>query len=350
MSQVCLKSFSKPELEAWIRSLNEKPYRAHQIWSWMYTHCATSFDEMTNLSKTFRTKVAEIATLTSLRLLEKKNSPVSGTIKFLWECEDRSRIESVFIPEGKRRTVCISTQVGCPLACRFCATGRMGFFRNLQTHEIVDQVIQIQKEIGMALTNVVVMGMGEPFLNYEAVLKALDILNTPEGPGIGHRKITLSTVGIIPGIKRYTFEKRPYKLAVSLNATTDETRTRLMPINKKYPLVKVLEAIKEYVKQTKKRPTFEYVLIRGINDTPADANRLLKLLKNIPCKVNLIPYNSIQGPFETPEPERVQAFWDILRSLPFPVMIRHSRGGEIQAACGQLAVAYMNRKQTSENE
>lgn len=340
MSRIRLKSLSKKELESWICSLNEKTYRAHQLWSWMYIKCAPSLHEMSNLSKTLRKKLEEIARLTSLRLVEKKTSPTSGTIKFLWECEDGSRIESVFIPEGKRKTVCISTQVGCPLACRFCATGGIGFIRNLQTDEIVDQFTQIRKEVGVPLTNVVVMGMGEPFLNYEAVLKALDIFNTPDGPGIGHRKITVSTVGIVPGIKRYTLEKRPYKLAVSLNATTDEVRNALMPINKKYPLAMVLDAVREYVHKTKKRPTFEYVLIKGVNDTPSDAQRLLKLLKNIPCKVNLIPYNAIQGPFETPKPERIQAFFDLLRLLPSPVMIRQSRGGEIQAACGQLAGNY----------
>lgn len=342
MSQIRLKSLSKKELETWIRSLDEKTYRAHQLWSWMYTKWATSFDEMTDLSKAFREKLNKIATLNSLRLLKKQESPTSGTIKFLWECEDGARIESVFIPEGKRRTVCISTQVGCPLACRFCATGRMGFIRNLQTDEIVDQVIQIRRVVGIPLTNVVVMGMGEPFLNYDAALKALDILNTSEGPGIGHRKITVSTVGIVPGIKRFTMERQPYKLAISLNATTDELRNTLMPINKKYPLNVLLDAVRAYVKETKKRPTFEYVLIKNINDSPADANRLLKLLKNIPCKVNLIPYNSTQGPFETPESERVEAFYQILRGLPSPVMIRHSRGGEIQAACGQLAVSFQS--------
>jgi 23S rRNA (adenine2503-C2)-methyltransferase len=334
-----LKNLGKPELADWIRSFGEKPYRARQLWSWIYLRGADSFGSMTDLSMDFRKRLESSAFVGSLKSIGKSASASTGTQKFLWECPDGSKIESVYIPEGGRRTVCVSSQVGCALACAFCATGRMGFVRNLEAWEITDQVIGVRREIGNQPTNVVVMGMGEPLLNYDNVMKAMAAINDPEGIAISHRKITVSTAGILPGIERYAAEKRPYKLAVSLNATTDAVRSRVMPVNRQYPLAALLKATREYYRKTRKRITFEYVLIDGVNDTPEDAGRLLKLLKDIPCKLNLIPLNPAGGTFGRPDDKRVAAFLDAVKPLASPVMVRMSRGVDITAACGQLATA-----------
>ena len=339
MKKIDLKTFSKEELDEFIIGINEKPFRSSQLWSWIYQKGLTSFDGMTNISRRLRTKLNKIALISSLKLVEKKVSPISKTIKFLWELEDGLKIESVYIPEKKRRTLCISSQVGCPLGCSFCATGAMGFYRNLMPHEIVNQVLSARQAVGEKPTNIVVMGMGEPFLNYENVIKALKIISNPEGIAIGHRKITISTAGIIPQIYRYTEEKHPFKLAISLNATTDAQRSTLMPINKKYSLRELIKAARFYTRKLKKRVTFEYVLIKNVNDTPADATRLLKLLKGIPCKVNLIPYNSTYKKYSRPSNEHIQTFANSIRQLYAPVTLRMSRGDDINGACGQLAVS-----------
>jgi 23S rRNA (adenine2503-C2)-methyltransferase len=334
-----LKSMDRPALEKWVRSLGEKPYRARQLWKWLVPRGAASFDEMTDLSRAFRARLEETAEIRSLRLLSADRSDGSGARKFLWECPDGGRIESVFIPEENRRTVCVSSQAGCALGCAFCATGRMGFVRDLEAWEILDQVIGIRRETGTPVTNIVVMGMGEPFLNYDAVMAALEVLNEPEGLAIGHRKITVSTAGVVPGIRRFTAENRPYKLAVSLNAVTDEVRSRLMPVNRKHPIAVLMEAVREYSRRPGRRVTFEYVLIRGLNDSREDAVRLLALLRGLPCKVNLIPYNPGVGGFERPDEARVEAFLEWIKPLQAPVIVRWSRGVDIEAACGQLATA-----------
>lgn len=332
-----LKGLSREELLAFVDSIGEKSFRATQLWSWIYHKGSVVFQEMSNISKDLRSRLDETAFISSLKLKKKTVSPVSGTRKYLWELEDGLTMESVYIPDGKRRTVCISSQIGCRLQCGFCATGRMGFVRNLLPHEILDQVIGVQRDVGEKLTNIVVMGMGEPFLNYDHVIKALSIIRDPEGIAIGHRKITISTAGIIPEIKRFIEEKQLFQLAISLNATTDEQRSRIMPINKKYPLKDLLAVARQYARSTRKRLTFEYVLLEGINDTPDDAKRLLKLLKKIPCKINLIAYNPTGRKFSRPREERIQAFAESIRPLLAPVTLRLSRGDDINSACGQLA-------------
>jgi len=339
MKKIDLKTFSREELDKFIAEIDEKPFRSLQLWSWIYQKGLTSFDGMTNISRKLRTKLNRIALINSLKLVDKRVSPVSKTIKFLWELEDGLRIESVYIPEKKRRTVCISSQVGCSLGCSFCATGSMGFFRDLMPHEIVDQVLSTRRAVGERPTNIVVMGMGEPFLNYDNVIRALTIISDPEGIAIGHRKITISTAGIVPQLYRYTEERRPFKLAISLNVTTDAQRTKLMPINMKYPLGELIKAARFYTRKLKKRLTFEYVLIKNVNDTPADARRLVKLLKGIPCKVNLIPYNSTYKKYSRPDDERIHTFAESVRDLYAPVTLRLSRGDDINGACGQLAVS-----------
>jgi len=336
--KINLKGLSRHELHQFVEEIGERPFRITQLWSWIYQKGITSFEKMTNISGELRDRLENIATIYSLKLIEEKYSTASNTRKFLWGLEDGTKIESVFIPEGKRRTVCISTQVGCRLGCSFCATGDMGFIRNLNPYEIIDQVLSIQRMIDEKLTNIVLMGMGEPFLNYDNVIKALTIIKDPEGIAIGHRKITISTAGIIPGLKRYIQERQPYQLAISLNATTQIQRSQIMPVSKKYPLKDLLQIAREYGKKSKKRLTFEYVLIKGVNDKPEDEQRLKKILRGIPCKVNLIAYNQTKTQFERPDDHRIHTFAASIRDICAPVTLRLSRGDDIQGACGQLTI------------
>jgi 23S rRNA (adenine2503-C2)-methyltransferase len=334
-----LKALDRAALAAWIAGRGEKPFRARQIWAWMHRRAARSFADMTDLSRGFRESLERDAELGALRPAAVTASPESGTRKFLWESPAGGRFESVFIPEAGRNTVCVSSQVGCALACAFCATGRLGAVRDLEAWEIVDQVLGVVRETGSRVTNVVVMGMGEPFLNYDAVLAALDVLNDPEGLAIGHRRITVSTAGVIPGIARWASEGRPYKLAVSLNAPEDAVRSAIMPVNRRWPIAGLLDAVRGFTRRTGHRVTFEYVLMRGVNDSLDHARRLLDLLSGLPCKVNVIPYNAASGGFERPDPDRIEAFLEAIKPLASPVMVRWSRGTDIAAACGQLAAS-----------
>ena len=337
MAQNNIKGLSREELYAFVETIGEKSFRAKQLWAWIYEKGAISFSEMTNLSKALREKLTTIATIANLKKKKTAISPDTATQKFIWELGDGLSTESVYIPEGKRRTICISTQVGCRLKCAFCATGTMGCRRNLEAWEIIDQVLSIRRELMEKPTNLVVMGMGEPFHNYDNVIKALTIINDPEGLAVSHRKITLSTAGVLPQFDRYTREGHPFKLAISLNATTNAVRSQLMPINKKYPIESVLRAARQYTRTSRKRITFEYVLLKGINDTSEDAQRLLRLLKGIPCKVNLTAYNAVSHRYARPSDTHIHAFAESIRPLSAPVTLRLSRGDDIQAACGQLA-------------
>ncbi|HHS13351.1 MAG TPA: 23S rRNA (adenine(2503)-C(2))-methyltransferase RlmN [bacterium] len=336
MNRIILNSLDKEELARFFENLGQKPFRARQIWSWVYGKGIHDFEAMTNMSAALRLQLSRIARFSRLGLAGDMLS-ASGTRKFVWALEDGLFIESVYIPDGKRHTVCVSSQVGCRLGCAFCATARMGFKRDLMPHEIVDQVQSMQALTGVKPTNLVVMGMGEPFLNYHSVIKALNIINDREGIAIGHRKITISTAGIIPRIRQFADEKHPYLLAVSLNASTDALRQRLMPVARRYPLKDLLDTARYYTAKMRKRMTFEYVMLRGINDRMEDARRLKDLLKNIPCKVNLIAYNPTPGAFHRPSEEHIIAFAEALRPLSAPVTLRLSRGDDIQGACGQLA-------------
>lgn len=334
--KINLKNLTRKELEQFIEVLEEKSFRARQLWQWMYEKKVTDFSQMTNISKALQGKLSSKAQLKSLTLDQKLKSS-SGTIKYLWELEDGLKIESVYIPEGKRKTLCVSSQVGCTLGCRFCATGKLGFIRNLELYEIVDQIISVQRDLNFSLTNIVMMGMGEPFLNYHNLMKALYIINDGEGIAIGHRKITISTAGVVPKLKQYTEEKHPFKLAISLNGTHQEQREHVMPVTKIYPFDDLLAAAKEYTRISKKRVTFEYVLLHGHNDSQEDANRLLRLLKNIPCKLNIIAYNETDTGFLSPSDDQVKWFADRLKKLNASVTVRLSKGDDIQGACGQLA-------------
>lgn len=332
-----LLSCSRDEMRKYIEKIGEKSFRSDQLWTWIYNRGVLDFQSMTNLSRDFRSKLEKIAVIPSLKLIDKQESNLSGTKKFLWELKDGQNIESVYIPEKSRRTVCLSSQVGCALDCQFCATGKMGFIRNLDCHEICGQILTITREIGQKPTNIVIMGMGEPFLNYQNVIKALFIINDPEGIAIGQRKITISTAGIVPKLYEYADQGLPFKLAISLNATTDRQRTKLMPINRKYPIQDLIKAAKYYTIKQKKRITFEYVLIRGVNDSPEDALRLMTLVRGVPCKVNLIAYNSTRNQYMRPDEEKIHAFAESIRTLRAPVTVRLSHGHDINGACGQLA-------------
>jgi len=338
MKRINLKTLSRSGLDEWILSVGEKKFRAAQLWSWMYQKNETDFTRMTDLARDFRGKLEETAEAGTLVLENLRVSAASGTRKYLWRLEDGLRVESVFIPDGVRRTVCVSSQVGCAMGCTFCATGTMGFVRNLSAFEILEQFLGVWRDVGEKPTNIVVMGMGEPFLNYDAVIRAMTILNHQEGSAMGARKITLSTSGIVPQILRFAEEKQPFQLAISLNASSDAQRSEIMPVNRTYPLAPLLEAAKRYARSSRRRLTFEYVLLGGFNDSAEDARRLRRLLHGLPCKINLIAFNPTSGRFVRPPDERIHEFAERIRPLCAPVTLRLSRGDDIDGACGQLAV------------
>ncbi|MDP3025125.1 MAG: 23S rRNA (adenine(2503)-C(2))-methyltransferase RlmN [candidate division Zixibacteria bacterium] len=339
MEKINLKALWIEELESFLDKLGEKKYKAKQLAKWIYNKGVTDFEQMTDLSKELRRKLSEVAYIGKLKLTRKQVSKIDQTEKFLFELSDGKRIETVLMREKNRVTVCISTQVGCALNCIFCATGKSGFERNLSAGEIVDQIIAVKGYLkeDEKVTNVVIMGMGEPLLNYENTVKAIRIIQSELGLSISAKRITLSTSGIAPEIYKLADERLKIKLALSLNAPDDELRRKLMPIAKKYPLSEVLEALKYYAKKNDIRITFEYVLIKDVNDSEEQALKLAKLIRGIPCKINLIPYNPIKEcPYKKPDEETLIKFRDILYPRAPAVTLRRSKGEDIQAACGQL--------------
>ena len=338
MKQVDLRNLSIKELEDFALALGLQRYRGRQLFHWVYGKSVDSLDMMTDLSRESRELLSEKAYISKLCEVRRQCSS-DGTEKFLFELEDGHRVESVLIPEEDRLTLCISTQVGCGMGCAFCLTGKGGLARNLKTSEIVNQALSVQKGLpaGKNLTNIVIMGMGEPLSNYNNVVKAIEILNNPLGPAIGARRITLSTAGLVPGIKKLGEGNLNINLAISLNASTDEQRNLIMPINKKYPLKNLLEACREFPLRKGRMLSFEYVLLDGVNNSPEDAGRVAKLLKGIRCKINLIPFNEFPGAqYKRPSEESVLRFQEILTEHNYSVFIRKSRGADILAACGQL--------------
>lgn len=321
------------------RQFNWQPYRQRQILKWLWQKGISDFAAMSDIPRSDREQLAlhyRIGRLT----LESLRQASDGTVKFLLRLEDGLGIESVFIREETRRTVCVSTQVGCPLRCSFCRTGQTRFVRNLLWHEIIDQVVVVTKATQERPTNVVFMGMGEPFLNYDQVVTALLVLNADYGPHIGARHLTVSTAGIPSAIRAYARLPIQARLAVSLNAADERTRSKLMPINHRYPLNEVLDAVREFVDLTHRRVTFEYVLVANINDRPEDARSLINLLSGVPCKINLIPLNPVPNlELRPPRPTRTRQFAKLLYPKLPAVTIRRSRGATIRAGCGQLAAA-----------
>lgn len=315
----------------------EKAFRGRQIAAALYKRHVRHFDALTELPKALRQRLSETFALAPCRIRSASESP-DGTVKYLLNLPDGQVIESVFLPYPGRVSVCISSQVGCPMACSFCATGTEGLERNLTAGEIVDQVLLMQAEHpAQRITNVVMMGMGEPLLNYPNVLKSIRLLN--EEAGIAMRHITVSTVGVVPNILKLAEEDLQITLAVSLHAPNDELRTELVPLNEKYPVARLMEACRTYVHKTKRRITFEYVLLAGVNDTEKEAHELGRLLKNQPlCAINTIPYNTtdVAAPYRRPTPEATRRFREIVASYGVTITQRQERGHRIAAACGQL--------------
>lgn len=339
MSKTNLKTLSKHELESFILKEGLPAFRSRQLLHWIYERYAQSINEITEFTKELKERLSEKAYISNLALLDRQVSK-DGTEKFLFGLEDGESIESVLIPDKDRLTLCISSQAGCAMACRFCLTGELKLTRNLEAHEIVDQVISVSRIIEPGqITNIVLMGMGEPLANFDEVVEALRRMT--ELMRISKRRITLSTAGISPKISELA-EKAPHvNLAISLNATTDELRNKLMPVNKKYPLKILLDACRRFPLEPRRRITFEYVMLDGINDSPEDAKRLIRILKGIRCKINLIPFNSYEGAeFKRPGDEKVINFQKILLDNNFTVLIRKSKGQDIRAACGQLKAGY----------
>jgi len=330
---------SEKTLMKYFEEWGVKPYRVHQIFTWVYHKEVRNFDFMTNLSKSLRQKLKENFYF-SLPGLQEKFPSQDGSIKYLFALEDGSTIESVWMPSGDRKTLCISTQVGCRLACSFCMTATLGLKRNLTAGEIIGQIVRVNDDLGEnnRITNIVVMGMGEPLDNYQPLVDALRLMVSPECMKISNRKITLSTSGLVDKIKNFQKENIHVNLAISLNATLDEVRDQIMPINKKYPIDVLLDTLRNYPLKPNRKFTFEYVLLAGINDTDDDAKRLARLLKGIPSKINLIPFNRIEpSDYHPPSESRVLSFQNYLLSQNYSVFIRKNRGADILGACGQLA-------------
>jgi 23S rRNA (adenine2503-C2)-methyltransferase len=335
-----IKSFTPDELALRLVAMGLKKYRAAQVFEWIYRNHATTFEEMTNIAKTERGLLASAFTISFLSKLQEERS-TDGTRKFLFGLEDTHTIESVLIPDEDRLTLCISSQVGCAQACRFCLTGKGGFTRDLKTYEISDQVLEVsrilRREGGRGITNIVLMGMGEPLANLDEVIRALKIITWERGLGFSPRRVTLSTDGLVPEIERLGKSGVRVNLAISLNATTDEVRDRIMPVNRRYPIQELLAACKRFPLEPRRRITFEYVMLKDVNDTQDDALRLAKLLKGIKCKVNLIPFNPFPGSeFGRPDDAAVRRFQKILLDHHYTAPVRESRGRDISAACGQL--------------
>lgn len=319
-------------------------YRVHQVFTWVYHYHCRDFNEMSNLSKSLRSRLAEHFYFSLPKIASQTNSK-DGSIKYLLEMDDGALVESVWMPSDSRKTLCLSTQVGCRLNCSFCLTASLGLKRNLATGEIIGQHLAINEELSdeNKITNVVFMGMGEPLDNYESVVDALRLMVSPEAMKISTRKVTVSTSGLVDKMKTFQHENLPVNLAISLNASDNSTRDKLMPINKKYPIEVLMDSLKKYPLKPQRRHTIEYVLLSGINDSDEDACRLAEWLKDIPCKINLIPFNGFDSTqYTPPSDKRVLKFQNYLIEQNYSAFIRKNRATDILGACGQLATQTSN--------
>lgn len=339
-ARIALLDLTYSELEELLLSLGQPSYRANQLYGWLYRSLASSFDEMLNLPQSLRHRLGEIADVSILTPVEGVSAPSGLARKVLFALKDSETIESVLLLYEDRRSVCVSTQVGCPVGCPFCATGQGGFVRNLTPGEIVQQVLFFARELKdeqREVTNVVFMGMGEPLLNYEATWQAVETLNDPRGFNLGARRMTVSTAGVVPGIDRLSQEPLQVGLAVSLHAPTDRMRRKLVPLSRRYPLSELMAACHRYVERTGRRVTFEYALIQGINDSLEQASLLADLLSGLLCHVNLIPLNPTgDSSWQPSSPDQVRAFHRQLRGRGISTTVRLRRGIGIEAGCGQL--------------
>ena len=342
MEKKDLKSMTLEELTEFVKELGEKPFRAKQLYQWMHEKLAASLDECTNLPKAFREKLAENSTYTSLRTVKMLESGIDGTRKYLFGLDDGNVIESVLMKYHHGNSVCISSQVGCRMGCRFCASTLDGLTRNLRPSEMLDQIYRIQRSTGERVSNVVVMGSGEPMDNYDNLVRFIRLLSDENGLNISQRNITVSTCGIEKGLRELGESGLAY-LAVSLHAPTQELRARIMPKAARWPLEDLLQALKSYPLKTRERITFEYLLLGGVNDGLEQARQLARVVSDVKGKLNLIVYNPSEGdPYKAPSPERVLAFEQYLWDRNITAIIRKSKGQDIKAACGQLKAARQN--------
>jgi 23S rRNA (adenine2503-C2)-methyltransferase len=339
-TRIDLAELDRPTLEAALAERGHEPFRARQLFAWIYRRGITDLEAMTDLPRELRSTLSSEFTLTTPQVVSRERSS-DGTEKFLLRLADGRQIESVFIPDTPSMTFCISTQVGCAMACAFCLTGKMGLVRNLTAGEIVGQVRVLAHavDLGDKAFNIVLMGMGEPLHNYDATIKALRMLADEHGFALPPRRVTLSTVGVLPALERLAREPFMPNLAISLHAPTDNLRGELVPLNKKYGIAEVINACKRFPLRKRSRITFEYVLLAGVNDSPEDARQLARLLSGVKSKVNIIPLNAAPGiPFERPSDATIDRFAKILAERGVTVSVRKSRGRDIRAACGQLIV------------
>ena len=340
-NKTVLKGMSLSEIEQWCDIQNQSAFRAQQIYQWMYKHGVENAEGMGNISQELRKIIDDECVLETLKIEKIDKSELEPTQKILFRTIDNHFIEAVSMLDKDRHTICISSQIGCNVDCDFCATASMGLIRNLMSGEIIDQAIAIRRLVKEPITNVVFMGMGEPFLNYNRVLNAANILHNHHGFGLGAKRITISTSGIVPKIERLIKDGYKYKLAISLNATEDSTRQKIMPINRTWPIEKVIKSASRFAARKGHNIMFEYVLLKDINDTVDDAIRLAQLIKGIDCKINVIPYNETDGKYKRPTNDTIEAFLSVLKKHQkgFRILVRWSKGEDIQAACGQLAVS-----------
>ena len=332
-----LLGMARPRLESFFESLGERPFRARQALKWIHARGESRFGPMTDLGRALRARLAEVAEVRAPEV-EARRASADGTRKWLLRVDSGNCVEMVFIPEGRRGTLCVSSQVGCPLDCAFCSTGKQGFNRNLSAAEIAGQVWVAARELDRPVTNVVLMGMGEPLLNFDAVTEAIDLMLEDLAYGLARRRVTLSTAGVAPAIDRLA-RRAPVSLAVSLHAPDDALRDRLVPLNRKYPIADLLAACRRYAAvNPKQKITFEYAMLEGVNDSPEHARALVALLRAVPAKVNLIPFNPFPGaPFRRPPAAVVDGFRERLNEAGIVAITRRPRGDDIDAACGQLA-------------
>lgn len=329
-----LKSMTIPELEAYLAELGEAKFRAKQIFTWMHRGAA-SFEEMTNLPKTLRSKLEERCTLTALRVERKQVSKLDGTVKYLWRLEDDNCVETVLMRYKHGNTVCVSTEIGCAMGCAFCASTIGGLVRRLTAGEIVSQVIFTQKDSGLPVSNIVLMGIGEPLDNFDSVLRFLELVNHPDGMNIGMRHISLSTCGLTEKIDKLADLQLQLTLSVSLHAPDDETRSKIMPVNRAFSVEQLFQSCRRYFEKTGRRISYEYAMIDGVNDSDAQANLLASHLRGVPGHVNLIPLNDVRESKLKPS-RRVAAFQKRLESHGITVTVRRRLGSDIDASCGQL--------------
>ena len=343
MNKINLKSYSLAELEKFMGKLGEPIYRAKQIFKWIYKG-KTQFDEMTDLPRDLIKKLNIHAYISMIEIYKKYESALDETVKYVFLLEDGHMVESVKMKYSFGVSACISSQVGCPMGCAFCASTEDGLVRNLYWHEMVDEVLAIQKDSEDKISRIVIMGSGEPLLNYDELMRFLHVMNSPLAFDISYRRLTVSTCGIVPEIRRLAKEGLPITLAVSLHAPNDSIRNALMPVNRRYPILQLLDACKYYIINTKRRVTFEYALISQINDTEECANELSELLKGMLCHVNLIPLNPVEGKrYKRSDPAKVHRFKQILLNNGISTTVRREMGTDIEAACGQLRRSLLTR-------